>query len=97
MMMSENQFKPIINLCDNISGFWVLSAKKPVKNATQCLYLQGGSVLTQYQSRDTETDGQRNTHDRSSGQPGALPEISNFTQNAVRNILQHHFRSGEDG
>jgi hypothetical protein len=39
----------------------------------------GGSVLTQRQSYDKETNGQHDTHDRSSGQPGALLQISYFT------------------
>jgi hypothetical protein len=39
----------------------------------------GGLVLTQHQPRDSETDGQRNTPNGSSGQPGALLEISYFT------------------
>ncbi len=39
----------------------------------------GGSVLTQHQPHDTEMDGQCNTHDGSSGRPGALLEIEYFT------------------
>jgi hypothetical protein len=39
----------------------------------------GGSILTQHQSRDMETDGQRYTCDESSGQPSALLEISYYT------------------
>ncbi len=38
-----------------------------------------GLVLTQLQSRDTETYGQRNTQDGSSGRLGVLLEISYFT------------------
>ncbi len=56
----------------------------------------GGSVLTQHQTRDTETDGQRNPRDGSSGQPCALLEISYFTDEfAVCNILQHYFETGD--
>ncbi len=57
----------------------------------------GGSVLTQHQSHDIETDGQHNTPDESSGRPGALLEISYFTNEfAVRNIVQYYFGSEED-
>ncbi len=43
-----------------------------------------------------ETNGQRKTRDGSSGRPGALLEISYFTDGfAVCNILQHYFGSGE--
>ncbi len=56
-----------------------------------------GSVLTQHQSRDSEMDSQLNTRDGSLGRPGALLEISYFTNGfAVRNNLQHYFRSWED-
>ncbi len=57
----------------------------------------GGSVLTQHQSSDTETDGQRKTRDGSSYQPGALLQISYFTDEfTVHNILQYYFGTGED-
>jgi hypothetical protein len=50
----------------------------------------GHSVFTQHQSRDTETD-------ESSGQSGALLEISYFTDEfAFRNILPYYFGTGED-
>jgi hypothetical protein len=39
----------------------------------------GGWVLTQQQSHDSETVGQRNTHDGSSGWPRGLLEITFFT------------------
>jgi hypothetical protein len=57
----------------------------------------GGAVLTQHQSSDTETDGQRNTRDGSSGRPGALLDISYFLdKSAVRYILHYYFESWED-
>jgi hypothetical protein len=57
----------------------------------------GGSVLTQHQSRDMETDCQCNTHDGSSGPPGTLLQISYFTHEfTVHNILQCYFGTGED-
>ncbi len=39
---------------------------------------KGGLVPTQHESREKETEGQCNTHDGSSGRPGALLEISYF-------------------
>jgi hypothetical protein len=45
-------------------------------------------TCTQHQRRDTETEGQRNTHDGSSGRPSALLENSIFYRwIAVCNIL----------
>jgi hypothetical protein len=40
---------------------------------------RGFLVLTPHQSRDTETDGQRNTRNGSSVRHGTLLEISYFT------------------
>jgi hypothetical protein len=39
----------------------------------------GGSVLTQHQSRDKETDGQHDTRHGSSGRPSALLKMSCFS------------------
>jgi hypothetical protein len=47
----------------------------------------GGYVLTQHQSRDTETDDQRDTRDGSSGRPGALLQISYFPANLQYTIF----------
>jgi hypothetical protein len=42
-------------------------------------------------------DGQRNIRDGSSGQPSALLQISNFTDEfGVHNILQHYLGTVED-
>jgi hypothetical protein len=47
----------------------------------------GDSVLTQYQSCDTEMGGQYNTGDGLSGRPGALLQISYFTTNLQYTIF----------
>ncbi len=64
--------------------FGVLRVKhqKTRLNRSPIAYTVGGegSVLTQHQSRDMETDGQCNTHKGSSGWPSALLEISYFTR-----------------
>jgi hypothetical protein len=49
----------------------------------------GGSALTQHQSRDSETVSQCNIHDRSSGQPGALLQISYFRSNLLYTIFHN--------
>jgi hypothetical protein len=80
MMKSEEPVEPITSPCDSISGYWGLSAKKPVYIGNPVpIPVAGGSVLTQHRSRDTESDGQHNTHDESPGRPGRLLEISYFT------------------
>ncbi len=59
---------------------------------------EGGSVLTQHQSCDMETDGQRDTCHGSSGRPGALLKFFLFLQiAAVHQIFyNYYFGIGED-
>jgi hypothetical protein len=57
-------FKPITSPCDSFSGYCGLSAKKPILIGDPLPIPAGeGSVLTQNQSRNTDTDGQHNTSD----------------------------------
>jgi hypothetical protein len=56
-----------------------------------------GSHPTPFTYSNTETDGQQNTRDRSSGQSGALLQISYFKgEFTVHNILQYYFGTWED-
>jgi hypothetical protein len=45
-----------------------------------------------------KTDGQHKTYDWSSGRPGALLEMSYFTDKfAIHHVVQYYFETGEDG
>jgi hypothetical protein len=67
----------------------------PSKPKTYIYTCRGeGSVLTQHQSRDTETDGQRTTRDWSSGRPSAQLEDSlGISQGVTANLCTTFFTS----
>ncbi len=78
MMMSENQ-RSTSPLWQPFGVLSVKHQKASLKRQPSTYTYGRSSVLTQHQSHDTEMDGQRNTHDGSSGRRGALLEISYFS------------------
>jgi hypothetical protein len=93
----DDEWEPVEPII-GVSGYWGLCTKKPILIGNPVMPPSGGgSVLTQHQSHDTETDNQRYTSDGSSGRPGAQLQIWYFTgEFAVHNILQYYFVTGED-
>jgi hypothetical protein len=81
MIMSENQLSQSQVHVTAFQGTEVKCQEASLNRRPIAYTAGGGSVLTQHQSRDTETGyGQHNTHDGSSGRPSALLEISCFTR-----------------
>jgi hypothetical protein len=76
------------SMCQGLGVLRVKRHKASINRQPHCLYMRGGgSVLTQHQSRDTEMDSQRNTHNGSLGWPCALLQISYFTANLQYTIF----------